>query len=678
MVPALPILPPPGLDRDLVLQRLATCDFADKGVKIDPVAWSDDATTLTLGQIAMCESALERLTWSGDPASAADLRPSRTILALGTRTDTGKPQQSPTIGFRGLAQLSWRYAPMATIPAAQRPALSETAAFKIYQARCPLEASLAKAAANGEVTLTAVDGKGAVRLSGTSDAANAALASIELGVPAVVLIPQANGLCIAYVIRSAKGARAATAAQLKSIDGQPLPTKGAVTTATLHLGHGLWIVEQNPKTPQLNGKLFVPLGGGPQETFVWWIAPLSYAGLEARTQDCPACCQTLTGSIQPPPPLQYQATQPTRADEHRLEDVAKYRAFLPAGVVDDSDAASLPRLVINWTAGDQSSDVFLMIERDEQEIKKQDARIMAMLDMKAWEALKAIEGLKDGAAIEKAWLGAIRTGWLRGMPVEAEPSAPTTFRRIGLRAKIPATAGIVQLTDPTQPAGSAKRPTFIDYFGRNGDDMVVMNGNYEFRYRLRAFRDLGTGSDGPHYLYSRPTAWTNFAIPERPPIQVVAQMGAAQPADYSLFAPRVTFRLQTPEKITERTSPWFFRALLRRYVEVPMPSASPGKPSARAQWIDVGQTAVIEWNGIAAEITDDELQREWAAQKLNPNYRIQVQAFRRDDTDSKEVLVRSFDIRFAQDGHDEINVAIAGLKDELAAEQPYVVEVKVI
>ncbi|MER8512911.1 hypothetical protein NKH47_08155 [Mesorhizobium sp. M1060] len=689
MIPALPVLPPAGLDRDLVLQRLVSSDFVDQGKTIDPSPWPDDVVQLTIGQIAMCESALERVQWAGKSPAAADLTPARKILAMTTtgarqqsasadpNKPAAKPEQSPTIGFRGMAELSWTYMPMASFPEKNRPQAAEAAAFKIYQVRTPLETGQAKQASACRASVT-VSNAGSVQFQ--TDVSSV-IASIIAGIPALALLEQANGLCLAYSITGATpGASANTAAaQLVPLDGAPLPAAGKPVSMTLHLGHALWIVEQNPVAPETNRSLLVPVGGGPQEVFAWWIVPMSYAGLEARPQDCPSCHWLLQGSIQPPAPADVLATQPTRTKEHLLKNVAKYRSLLPDEVANDVYAASLPRLVINWTPGDKSSDVYLLIERDEQEVTRQHKRFAALVDSE-WDALKAIEGLKDGAGIEKEWLDRIRQGWLAGHAVESEPAAPDSFRRIGSAMEIPVNDGIVQLTDPTKPYDPTMlRPTFIDYYGRNGDNKPAMDGGYEFRYRLRSFRYLGTTQDGPQYLYSRPTAWTDFAIPERPPISVT-QRNLVRKVDATLYGPRVTFQLSPALRSGEKNPHWFYRALVRRYVEVPMPSVTPVIGVREGVWIDIGKPALIEWDGTVAEITDVELRREWAGQGLQPKYRVLVQAFRRDMIDGLEtdVVMRSFDERSGHDGYLDVPLDVPGLASETADERDLVVPVDVL
>lgn len=689
LIPASPVLPPAGLDRDLVLQRLVSSDFIDQGKNVDPLPWPDDVKELTIGQIAMCESALERVQWAGKPPADADLNPARKILALtttgarqqnasaGANKTEAKPEQSPTIGFRGLAQLSWAYSPTASISQADQQKVAEAAAFKIYQVRAPLEAGQAKQAAACEAVVT-VSKKSAVQLQASD---GAVISSILAGVPALALLEQANGQCMAYSITAAApGANAQIAtAELMPLDGAKLPAAGKPVTMTLHLGHALWIVEQSPVIPETNRSLLIPVGGGPQELFAWWIVSMSYAGLEARPQDCVFGHWSLQGSVQPPAPTDALTTQPTRANEHLLKNVAKYRSLLPNDVADDADAVNLPRLVISWTPGDRSSDVYLLIERDEREVTKQDKRYKALLDTE-WDALKAIEGLKDGARIEKAWLDRIRQGWLAGHAVESEPAEPDSFRRMGLAMEIPVNDGIVQVTDPTKPYDPAKlRPTFIDYYGRNGENNPAMDGGYEFRYRLRSFRHLGTTQDGPQYLYSRPTGWTDFTIPERPPIRV-APRDPVYKTDPSLHGPRVTFQLSPAQRSGEKNPRWFFRALVRRYVEVAMPSVTPGKGGREGVWIDIGKPVLIEWDGTISEIADNELRREWAGQRLLPKYRVLVQAFRRDIVDGLEtdVVIRSFDERSGHDGYADMPLEVPGLASETADERDVVVPVEVL
>lgn len=657
LVLAAPVSAPPNLRRDFILQRLLDRGYVSEGKPVARVPFGE--RMLTIGQRDMCLEALGRVKGTPkDPVPLPDseeLSAARRLLARDFGiADASGLRQHGTVGFRGLAVLRWRYTPRSLRPMASKGQYAECAAFRVYSIMLPVEANEAIQFATMRATLTRSGGNTfSVAISGGERDAWATIGTR----PTAVALTSAQGTVYASVLHT----NIVTGIHMLDL----LPESVALPPTCEALFYSAQALDDVPiQTVQAisDYTYFAPIPGGAEMRIAWWVTGASAAGKEsAPGLISPMHIHLLSRSIEPPPPANLMVRPPSNNDLHFL-DPAKHSRWLPTAVDSVPAAKSYPRTMVSWQPPAEVGDIFLEIHRYEQRIAKSGGHIsQAVLTRTPWEALQTIESLPDGSPIEESDLHLLQP-WLKGNPVEA-PNAPTgywvPFQPVSNGMKVQ--TGVIQLASPTLKVAFVDPPplwpTWIDYFGRNGDSSSAMDGNWEFQYRLRTYIDLGATLGDQRYLYSTPTSWSHFVPPSTPPI-VISELNPTS-RDLAIAKPRVVFKFKSQASafmravslraLTEPQPSWIYRVVLRRLLTAQQ-LASSTKP-----WVDVGAPVELSFGNTIdeAQIVDEEVDRGWPSDAPTIVYRVFVQEFKKDETTGAEYLVRAF-----EDKPKEINITL--------------------
>lgn len=644
VVRALPVTAPPAIRRDLILQRLLDRNFVEGGQPIGKVVWGDE--TLTIGQVASSVAALER-TRATDPSlppvDSDAMAAARRLLARDFRLDPGgRLRQHASIGFRGLACIEWTYTPRSVRTSATKRA--EAAAFRVYVAMAPEDdgdstnfatviGRISRVGSSGQI-FSVVITKGDVD-GWTTIASRPTLVAVGPGAQvqwaSVVSAVKTGSTYRVELRKDGQGNLPAGPVEARFFAAQPLEdvASGSINAISRHM-------------------FFAPISGGGPTCFAWWVTGVSAAGTESPVDlIAPMNLRRLPRTVEPPP-VDGLSVRPGVRPSDALNP-NQHGAWIPTTIKTTNDAAHYPRTVLTWRAPQEP--LFLEIRRVEQQIARPALRGMGS-DPSAWEAILTIEGLADGLAIEKVNLTSL-AAWLAGLQIQA-PDVESGYWRVfppgsGLKPQ-----GVIQLDEAelfsAQAAGADRRPAWIDYFGRNDDTVSAMDANWEFRYQLCTYVDLGVGAGAQRWLYSTPTPWSPFVIPDRPPIRVYSAGAAVrhETQDYKgsvvfLLKAVLTSRLRAEARALDDVS-WEYRVIVRR--QLPSAGISDNAPP----WIDIGNPVRLRIDDEKKSIqhlVDDEIDRSWPGHEPKVVYRVFVQEFM--ETPAGERLVRAYETSEADD-----------------------------
>lgn len=362
---------------------------------------------------------------------------------------------------------------------------------------------------------------------------------------------------------------------------------------------------------------------------------------------------------------------PTDFQKHLLDpNDATLRRWLPTNLQTLVAAEFSPRLVLTWLPYDVD-DIFVTVDRDEQEIAVVKPATFALFaGVPPWQAIVNIETAAEDAALDVADLQAIEPNWLIGQAVDIQGSA-TVAAHIGTDRGLSAKTGLKMMpSEELLPGGTHPlRAGFIDYYGRNNDPASVMDANWQFRYRLRSFVDLGSDADPNwRYLQSMPTDLTSFMRPETP-VLTVTNDSPITTANASLRAPLVHLKFYPPgtspagsAAVTPSMQPafsgtatadrWEYRIVARRVLNVPIPTTGNAVDPVS---IDVGNPLTL--STAPDEILDNEVDRAWPGHEPVFHYLVLVQQYKVGS--NGEQLIRGFDVAHPNVGHCEFDVTIA-------------------
>lgn len=703
-----PIQPPPGVRRDLVLLRLLTQGFQRDQTHLELQEWRETGYLLTLGQAAMCDTAIARTKVGGNPLPPGDpqletvrrvlaesfqVKHSETALMPNEANQTTPLRQHLTLGFRGFLECKWDYTPLYVDP---KNDVAEAVRFHLLSVRVPRDsgesARFATAIATGtlvpatneyRIQLTKGDPDGWKSIADHRPGADSNLAQLTL--VRILTNPSANQSIYGTIISTSEsGGSKNVRIRLRTQDqSTPLPNN-----ATLHffVAQPAADFEVTDFTATSNYRVLLPIGGGDEETFGWWITGVSAQGRLSPRDQVSLISKDFETTIEPHVPNAFHVSVPTDFRQHLLDPTdLSLRKWLPTNLNTLQAAQFSPRLVLTWEAY-SSEKVFLAVERDQRRVQDDDRMVMlARADRSPWDAIKAIEASPEyvntpGGLVrndlDAADLDAIIGNWLLGQTIDTG-EVSSFYQHIGTDRPLSGKLGLkIMPSEEIQPDGSHPlRPGYVDYYGLNGDLASIMDGNYEFRYRLRAFVDLGAGLTW-RYLWSTPTEWSPFVRPETPPL-FVKPASTVQVNNKPLQVPLVRLRFLpgqlpldaftgappsvnftiTPLSTLAKEQRWEYRVVARRRLDVPIPTIG-GAPTDPV-WIDVGKPLRLTTQ--IDDIVDDEIDRAWPGHRPALHYRVIVQQFLITVTDgeSTEKLIRGFDIAHPNIGNCEFVLTIA-------------------
>lgn len=691
---ALPVPSPPGVRRDSTLLHLLTNPIKRDGVPLPPAIWGEGTDApITFGQQVMIEQALRRVPdWNLLKPALTDvehdprLHDARVILCRefgGAASTTPGPgptdpaKQHITLGFRGLQELNWSYTPFQVTKA--RTDEAETVRFRVYSVRVPTSSPAARLYQTAEARGRLIhSGPGRAAYELTVDDPNVpGIDTIMLfEQPAVVRIEGADGVALRYAtvgaVSTGNGARVVElGAESVEVSPGALPQQ-----AVLRFYAAQPLVEREIDDASLmitrQYTTFVPVGGGNDEVFGWWISGVSAQGKEAGytvdtsagTPRRVAWLRRFGPTIEPATPRGVLVQPPTNRHQHILLPSKPEEArWMPAGASQD-DAYFNPRLILAWEPTEK--DVLIAVQREAQRVDARKEFTSDALDITPWMAIRNIENAPEGELLDAVWIDKIAGGWLAGSTAGIEPEGvegdPQKLVHIDLLPwdqGLPGDSGAKTLTflvlSDGKTVGSVQWApkqfaTLIDYFRDNRDatrpmPRELMDVNARYRYRLVAYLDLSRDPASPplppawRYLRSQPTGWSEFVLPATTPI-VVNIDAASQAPDYAFATPSVRFDIQaTPiaPALLDEEHAWLYRIVMQRQIHSCIVSTK--GTTGQMGWQTVGKPLTLSPH-TTGFIEDHALERDRPDEPLSLSYRISVLQFCRDP-DGSERLIRS-------------------------------------
>lgn len=644
-----PVLPAPGLDRDLILMRLLQRPVFDGEKPVNEVLAGTDIA-VTAAQAAMIHAALSRAAGVSPDIAAHDpaLATARQILGAELQSPIARQStlRTQTVGFRGLYKLTWCYTPLLSEGQQATADEAEAVRLRAYGVTVPADRHRADRLATfvADVHLVRQDG-----------AKKTATYAIET----VVRDPSGGGLITAlrvpaFVQVLQAGTDADWTARGVVLDGIPTIDRAEVTIALdqvrdslpargrmrMYISQLLWEGEIPASRERVSGDLLLPVGGGLAEVGCWWLTTASAQEVEATADRRFWAVRNLPTTVEPDSPADVRVSQPVDNTEQVLRPVEvpepMRRDRLPADVCTARDAERLPRLVISWRPYDDEeqspeSRVHVLVERERRRIEGA-STLAGLSDDSAWKVLKAVQDLSDGEVLQLPWLATIRASrWLLGARVEATGVAdPYPYYVWDFRTAPVGTDGFKRIG-----IGTAIRASLIDYFRDDPrtEPQHVMDGTFEYAYRLTPYVDLEPGKPPPQspadwparYLRGQPTPYSGYVRPSTAPIE--ATIHHRDTSDPEALSPSVTveFRLSGSTVANFGTGLWKYRILLRRLRTAAMwLRAAPGT-SAQDSWVYVAHPLELDSGTPAGTLFDRDLDRTERTQVIDVCYEIVIQ-----------------------------------------------------
>lgn len=639
LVRARHILPPPGIPRDLVLMRLLTLPFGE-----DPSEWRDTGVKLTFGKSNVLDAALDRAIKSlASPISIDDesLRFARTILANDFLGDSSVADRSASevpdykqllvMGFRGLVLIDSSYMPGGLQS-------NEAAAVKwvLHHTRVEHDRTDAFSSATyvGDATLHSNTATTAVYQINGSNISDALRELIE-----------GNNPCLVQLGDAADPNASPEYAELTNIESGNLlrvhlaafPSEITVfpneVTLSFHLAEVLLEEPIPPRDIATQLRQYLPVGGGPNEAFCWWLGTASAEGKQSLPQNRRVVFHQLQRTIPPVPPTLLRCDSPLQGDGCVL-DPATFGQWTPDDLRTLSDARQAPRNVVSWISAYRDPDEKILLERREKLVGTQRSNSRAAVaELTPWKAILQISSIQESASLTKELVEAIRDNWLMGEVIATDDHMSTDldvhfgFPNSPNGHHLETHQGIRLLAIRE---GESPRPAVIDYYLHNKpvDSLNVANGNLKYAYRASSYVILDVPEGTPPiwtYLLSEPTPWTGYFRPDTSTIEITEV--AKTENDVLDLGPSIRFEFTAPLNkrwLGESEHDWRFGVSVRRLrrfsLHAPSKHQDPGS-------VEVGESISV-WPGTTKEIVDSDIEREDADTLLTVEYDIYVVQFK--------------------------------------------------
>lgn len=666
---ASPILPLPGVQRDLVLAKILGMPFVE-----GDSPWRDTGVSLSRGQQAAADTALERsltelrkLPTLPDDLAIDDprLAITRQIIArsfqqpLETKSSNGVKRdigQNMTIGFRGVMQLRWVYESHAAKPPLSDSKDAEAVAFEVFQVSVPIDSAQAKNAAIFTADADADDGSYKIRFTRPTDPREMVAFEELVNTLENIFAPKFG------MFEDAVGKHFAIIEVIKVTDNSAVvtarPTDGILGKGAGRLNIFLARSVATVRTSELDAdeatdqSVLLPVGGGNREIGCWWVAPKSSQGSVGEHARMAVMTLALAPTIQPLGVSWLDVYSAVDRSVERLNPDDGFANWLPADIRNLSDATSNPRLVLRWAIPEDSDpDLRLVVERERKRASQEPDQnlLLNSLDLEQWRIIRRIEQIDESENLHTEEVERLANGsgaWMMGARIfiDVEESARDKVL-IPPERDLMARDGLLKL-----PNGVNSLPSFIDYWQKIGDS-AAMDGNYVYRYRVQLARPV---AETDLFLYSPPSPWTEWILPESPEIEVIDGGIVEQDFTTELFAPRIDFVIDsdpalksylrmglTAHTITEEsTLDWKYRILIRRPLSVLMPGTQGSETSDVTRQVGTSLDIGAVETGV---ITDYDIERSFADEDLELEYEVYVQQFiiRNRGGQAIEQLVRS-------------------------------------
>lgn len=676
------VLPPPNIDRDLVLLRLLANpneDGADRAVFEELKPWLDIDEAITLGQAMMCARALDRVNYkNGAPPTAEEIAVVREILTKDFVNLKGADwqtllKQHATVGFRGLEELRWSYDPFAKTPptGTDTDTEAEAVGFRIFTARAPRNRLFPASTpvrmeiewANGvfQVTSVTID----VPKTPTGEATpegkatiSSTIAALKSGAqPALVRLDNESTVLFANAFRFTGAAEEQIdRAEMKLLGGTA--AAGVTYKADICLGIPIADLQHNRFDAKVDHRVFVPVGGGQAEAIVWWVVAVSAQQEIAPAEGRPVTFRLFPATVKalrPVAPMIRSVRSSSGPFDAALDPTKPAEKAWSPTKLTKASALFDPRLYVAWDQDYVDEDSTLIeIDRHFQAASTgNEGRRTSRRVSGEWEAIRSIEALADDAPIRAEWVEAVGRNWLRGRIVEEDgvPAEAKPFVNAKERP-LPGKTGVKLLGDPS--AGEQRKfATLIDYFSRNENKIEVMtDGDYEYAYRMRY--SLLVDANAPEEwrrLESDWSPWSQHVIAHRPPLQVKAGTRTSADSD-PMRPPSVTLRFQAAPPSTASTrNAWRqdmsraeYRIMVQRKVRSAFVETTDDPSDRRVAWYEIGKPLTLPYrpDGAPAEIEllDQGFERDDPDTAMTVTYRVQVVQYVVDEQALSERLIR--------------------------------------
>lgn len=635
---AKPVLPPPGIDRDLVLMRLLVNPIKADEATAPPDLADWLAQGLSLGQAHMAHAAMLRLDLSatGEPSQAA-WQVVRNIVAHDLKAAGHEIQRHALVGFRGLAALSWTYTPLATQPPPAPPNPSqdseaETTLFRVFAARAPRgDPSLSGGALDLRVLRrTATD----LILEPTEVEPGLAGLLTSGRQPTLLRVAFDTGV-VAFATGLAFSGPSPTKIdrlRLQFANPPTLPPQATAGRCRVYLGAPVVDVQNEAFEARSTQHCFVPVGGGPEEVGAWWIASVSAQEVAAPLAAWPSLVANLPATTKPAAPAAPRVRSVRRSQEAAL--LSNTAQMWRPQKLKDAAAPFEARLFASWDPLAFAAGALVEIDREFRRVGETKRARQFMARVEEWKALKAIEAAREGEALEPDWVALAARNWLLGRVIEPDPESPAPAE--------PYVSARTRPLDPAQglamieaDAGGGPLPSLVDYFAH--DAQSLMESDYEYRYRVRVAQLADPGAPAEwRYLRSEWSAFSPWVVPVRPELLVTTP--AATFAGHGVEPPTVVFQFLVK---TAGLGVTRYRALLQRQVRAAFLSTPDDPTDDGVAWRDVGAIVDLPANpGGEASLIDDDLERSSLTEPMTIHYRLRVVHYAPGEDGETERLLR--------------------------------------
>ncbi len=684
------VIPLPGIQRDPILARIATMPNSEdektltksrSGGPFMPARirtpWLDTGYVLNEGQTASAEGALRRTldslrTVLGDrDLDIGDdiLHEPRRLLArsfLRFAENAQNPNVDinlspevglhPSIGFRGILRLQWGYIPHIRSTPMQGEA--EATAFDIFQAIVPNGEDETRVQARSVLPLemapkdsAAVTDHGyAVSVSldaGSESEQTRLLARLQSGTQPIcgLFKPSDEDEMLPFDVTQVSLSGSILNISATPMNGSLGSGSGTVflffAVAVTHIvADGLDV--PGSETEAIPHSVLLPVPGGESEFGFWYIVPRSGANRRGTHDRRIMVMRELADTIEPSAPDRVDLFPPLDRERVSLNPNNQvHKDFLPSAIDTPEDARSNPRLVLTWAPAEDDN-LRVVIYRQEERIDQEDDRqqLRGLNDYIQFENIEAIRSLPEDGILDPALLVALskpETGWLSGAQVETAPNAKTPDTPfVAAEASLSAHDGL-EIDIDNGMAG------FIDYRQTEANSLDAMDGNFRYRYQVQFARPLPHSAgkarpeNAPSYLFSPVTAWTDWMVPEAPPIKASYALLSVE-ATPEAFNPEVEFQFEVgPSKALaqilrnrdalEDELDWAYRVVIRRRLSVLSPAEEGTKTVLALKEVGMPLTINPKTPNEVFRVTDTRIERNYEDEELSLHYEIFIQQF---------------------------------------------------
>jgi hypothetical protein len=676
--PAKPILGINGLNRDLILSNILSIpneiinvELIDENniENISAVVFesSENQILLTKGQEVLIDSAIHRSGMEKKVNSgkfynllASEISNINKNIFPVTKSSNGDEYfvydgessnnmiYSDLIGFRGVKHIKIAYTGISTNNQKDKEK-SEAIKYNVYQTRFRLNNDISASKSFSPVSFKKKDASTYTNVRFSKD-----VEPEKIGIPLFIIEKFDSEFTIMQIdtitLQSNHIYEIKTGSPIIGNLSGKTPEKIMFVVASQLFDKEIELNESN----YFEDSIFLPVGGGYQELFIWSIGTSSALGKNSVKYK--TIVQEYQSSVLPPAPEDVVVSTINTPDEkikYSL-DAKNHRNWLPLKLRNDSssDLKRKPRNYIKWQKNNQiSSDVYISIERlfienyvDNKELKS--------TPVNNWELASDVEKLavrkkepNTKVLLPDSWLAKDSKpslyGWLFNManinkPGESEQNNELMLTGPGsklfdMKQQLEMTRGLI--ADPLNPTSNV---AFVDYFHDSFDLEFPMDTFRSYNYRLKSYIDIdphgtfGIKDPTQKYLASNSGQWSGYIRPTFPEVEINISKGSVDIQPESI-SPSVEFQFTfndksfSPESFLSTPKPLYYRIIVRR--EIKNSGLSKKNSSISSSYIEIGKPRdipVLKIQGESYIINDNNIDRENYNEEVKLVYMVDV------------------------------------------------------